>query len=470
MRNVWIIARNDLQITLQGWQSWFLLIGVPVLIIYLVGMGIQGFVQSVSPTIRIDILDWDRSPASRAFVAALADTNEPLVLCPARDFSQSMSRAESREPLENLSRAQRGMTDDMCLLAGAKLSPELAQERLSNEVTSAIITIPKGFAAALEKGDKTILNFQPGAALVAPQIAFGATQQVVTRMGGPLVAARLSSELLKARGVETGLESYAARLAEAKASWGPPPPIQVRTGVTGLNEKLILRAQLLKNGFKMSAPGITVMFVMISILGMTASLAEERILGILRRVGMMPVRQAHLLGGKLLATFLLGWFQFAVLTILGEWLGAGLGSAPLATMVVASAYVLAVTAMALALATLTRTPSQASAIATVAWVVLVPLGGAWWPLILVPSWMRTLGHLSPVAWCLDALNALVFYQGTWADVVLPSGVLVLFAALFFVVGVRRLDYHQGDLGQSARDGDRAEAAVPYFGIKTIDAE
>jgi ABC-2 type transport system permease protein len=196
---------------------------------------------------------------------------------------------------------------------------------------------------------------------------------------------------------------------------------------------------LLKNGFKMSAPSITVMFVMISILGMTQSLAEERMAGILRRVGMMPVHKAQWLGGKLLATFLVGWLQFAVLVAFGEWLGVGLGSAPLATMMVASAYVLAVTAMALALAAVARTPSQASAIATVAWVVLVPLGGAWWPLILVPPWMRTLGHLSPVAWCLDALNALVFYQGTWADALLPSSALVLFAMACFVFGVRRLD-------------------------------
>jgi ABC-2 type transport system permease protein len=275
--------------------------------------------------------------------------------------------------------------------------------------------------------------------------------------------------LAQARGIETGPQFYTARLAEAQASWGPPPPIQVKAAMTASNEKSNFDAQLMKNGFKLSTPSITVMFVMISILGMTASLAEERMAGILRRVGMMPVRESQLLGGKLLATFLLGWLQFAVLIIFGEWLGVGLGSAPLATMAVASAYVLAVTAMALALATLTRSPSQASAIATVAWVVLVPLGGAWWPLILVPPWMRTLGHLSPVAWCLDALNALIFYHGTWTDVLLPASVLVLFAAAFFIFGMRRLDYHQGDLSQPAGSSGRAQMP-PHFGIRLMQSQ
>ena len=420
-------------------------------------MGVQGFAQSATPVIRIDVLDRDNSAASKSFVAALAETNDAFVLCPG-------NLAKVAEPSQGFS--------DACQLAGAALSPELAQERLAKEVTSALITIPDGFAAALEKGDpslRTILTFQPGAALAAPEIVFGATQQVATRMGAPIVAARLSTQLANARGVETGPEFYAARLAEAQASWGPPPPIRVNATVTNPNEKLIFGAQLSKNGFKMSAPSIAVMFVMISILGMTASLAEERMAGILRRVGMMPVRKSQLLGGKLLATFLLGWVQFAVLVVFGEWLGVGLGSALLATLVVASAYVLAVTAMALALATLTRSPSQASAIATVAWVVLVPLGGAWWPLILVPPWMRTLGHLSPVAWCLDALNALIFYHGTWADVLLPSSVLVLFAAAFFIFGMRRLDYHQGDLSQPAGSSGRAQMP-PHFGIQPLDAE
>jgi ABC-2 type transport system permease protein len=438
MRKVWIIAWNDLHNTLQGWQSWLILIGIPVLIIYLVGVGAQGFAQSAQPVIRIDVLDRDDSVASRAFVLALADTNQAFVLCPAH-----------QNPI------------DICLLGGALLTPELAQGRLANEITSALITIPEGFAVALEKGNQTILTFQPGVGLVAPAIVLGGMQNVVTRMGGPIVAARLSTELVMARGVESGKEFYAARLAEAQASW-QPPPIQVQLTTTAPNEKLIFGAQLIKNGFKLSAPSITVMFVMISILGLTQSLAEERMSGILHRMGMMPVSKAQLLGGKLLATFLLGWVQFATLVIFGEWLGVGLGNEPLATTMVASAYVLAVTAMALALAALARAPSQASAIATIAWVVLVPLGGAWWPLILVPPWMRVLGHLSPVAWCLDALNALIFYQGTWSDVLAPSGVLVVFAVIFFIFSVKVLDY------QVANGSDHMRVP-PHFGTRNLDS-
>ena len=427
MRKVWTIAWNDLQIMLQNEQSWFHLLVLPALIIYLAGLGAQGLAHSALPSIRIDVLDRDASAASNAFVAALAEANTTLLICPTNN-----------DPA------------DACGLAGASLSPALAQERLANEVTFAILTIPEGFAAALEKGDEVTLVFQPGAALAAPEIAFGAVQNVVTRTGGPSVSARLSTEAVESLGIEAGPEFYAARLAEAEAAWGPvlspvegpSPPVRVVAELTQPNEGLIVGAQVLENGFKLSTPSIAVMFVMISILGMTQSLTEERMMGILRRVGMMPISKAQLLGGKLLSTCLLGLSQFVILLVFGTLLGVNFGSAPLAVILVAGAYVLAVTAMSLALATLARTPQQASGIATFAWMVLTSLGGAWWPLALVPAWMQTLGHISPVAWCLDALYALIFYQERLPDVLGSVGALLLFAVVFFTFGVKRFSYQQ----------------------------
>jgi ABC-2 type transport system permease protein len=450
MRKVRIVAWNELQLMLWSKQSWFLLLVLPALLIYLVGLGAQGFARTIPTSIRIDVLDQDNSAASRTFVAALAEVDEALLVCPAPNDPWDTCA------LRPAPGAGTGSTASEAV-AGARLSPDLARERLVDEVAFATITIPEGFAAALEAGDESTLIFQPGSSLAAPEIAFAAVQNAVTRMGGPIVAARLSTRFVESLGVKTGPEFYAARRADAEASWGPPPPVQVMAETTRPNKGQIMGAQLLENGFKLSTPSIAVMFVMISILGLTQSLAEERMVGVLQRVGMMPVSKAQLLGGKLLATYLMGVVQFGVLLAFGELLGVDLGGAPFAVFLVVMAYVLAVTAMALALAALARTPNQARASSTFTWLILVPLGGGWWPLAFVPSWMQTVGHLSPVAWCLDALNALVFFQGTLVDVLLPVGALVVFAALCFIFGVRKLDY------QPSMGGD--VKVVPYFGIQ-----
>jgi len=228
-----------------------------------------------------------------------------------------------------------------------------------------------------------------------------------------------------------------------KASWADTLPVQATTGFTQRNDKLndkqVVGVQVLENGFRLSTPSITVMFVMVSILGMTQALAEERMLGILQRLGMMPVSKAQLLGGKLLSVYVMGLFQFAILFAFGELLGVDFGRSPLAVALVAGSYVLAITALALSLAALVRTPQQATGIATLAYTVLAPLGGAWWPLSFVPVWMQTLGHISPIAWCLDAFNALIFHQGTLPDVLESVGVLLLFAVVFFVFGVKKFN-------------------------------
>ena len=435
MRKVWIIARNDLQMTLRNKQNWVLLLALPGLIIYLAGLGAQGIARVIPTSIRIDVLDQDDTATSNAFTAALSEANETLLICPADE-----------DPA------------DACALAGTLLSPALARERLVGEVTFATITIPEGFASALEKGADVTVGFQPGEALAAPEIAFLALQSVVTELGGPIVATRLSTQMAESLGIETGPDLYAARLEDTTATWAAAPPIRTTAESTQSGEGQIMAAQVVENGFKLSTPGITVMFVMVSILGLTQSLAEERMMGILQRVGMMPISRSQLLGGKLLSTYLLGLLQFAVLLVFGVLLGVGFGNAPSAVILVAGSYTLAITAMALALATLARTPQQASGIATFAYMVLAPLGGAWWPLAVVPGWMRALGHLSPVAWCLDALNALVMFQGTVADVLQPAGVLLLFAVALFVFGVKKLDYHQ----PASHHGTRA---VPYFGTQ-----
>jgi len=436
MRKLWIIAWNDLQTALQSKQNWFLLLALPALIIYLAGLGAQGVARSIPTLIRIDVLDWDHSAASRDVVAALAETSARLLICPAND-----------DPA------------DGCALAGASLSPALAEERLASKITSAIITIPEGFAEALEKGDQVILVFQSGAASIASEIAYAALQNSVIEMGGPIVAARLSTQMVESLGFGTGPELYADQLAAVKASWADALPVQATTEFTQRNDKLndkhIVGAQVLENGFRLSTPSITVMFVMVSILGMTQALAEERMLGILQRLGMMPVSKAQLLGGKLLSVYVMGLFQFAILFAFGELLGVDFGRSPLAVALVAGSYVLAITALALALAALVRTPQQATGIATFAYMVLAPLGGAWWPLTFVPVWMQTLGHISPIAWCLGAFNALIFHQGTLPDVLESVGVLLLFAVVFFVFGVKKFDYQQ-----STAQG--VTSVLPYF--------
>ncbi len=423
MHKLWIVALTDMQIRLQEKKSWLLLLALPLLIVYLAGVGARQVARSIPTTVRIDVLDEDGSAASAALIAALAGANDSLLVCPADD-----------DPT------------DACALAGASLSPALARARLADRTTVALVAIPEGFAEALDGGQETRLTFETVGTSSAAEIAFRALQNAVAERGGPVVAARLAVEMAASLGIETGPDFYRERLADAETAWWDTAPVRIVSASQQAGKAWVMGMQVMENGFKLSTPSIAVMFVMVSILAMTQSLAEERMTGIVSRVGTMPVTKAQWLGGKLLATGLLGGLQFAILLLFGVLLGVRFGSTPVAVILVTGAYVLVITALALVLSAWARTPQQASSLSTLAYMVLAPLGGAWWPLVFVPGWMRTLGHISPLAWCLDGLNALVFYQGTLGDVLEPVGALLLFAVVFFFFGMWKFRFQQMDEG------------------------
>ena len=68
------------------------------------------------------------------------------------------------------------------------------------------------------------------------------------------------------------------------------------------------------------------------------------------------------------------------------------------------------------------------------------LGGAWWPLEIVPEFMQRIGHLTPVAWVMDAFRDLLFYGGGLSAILPELAVLLGAAVLLFGVGIWRFRY------------------------------
>src|SRR5690606_25424357 len=81
---------------------------------------------------------------------------------------------------------------------------------------------------------------------------------------------------------------------------------------------------------------------------------------------------------------------------------------------------------------------QAQAIATPVAIGMGMLGGCMWPLAIVPDVMRTIGHVTPHAWAVDAWIELVYDDGGFVDVLPQLAVLAGFAVVLGTLAVRRL--------------------------------
>ena len=96
------------------------------------------------------------------------------------------------------------------------------------------------------------------------------------------------------------------------------------------------------------------------------------------------------------------------------------------------------TALTLLFATFVTSEQQAGSLLNLILLVLAPLGGAWWPLEITPTWMQTIGHVSPVAWVMEGFRSVIFRSGGLNDVVMPVLVMLGFTAVFFVLATRRI--------------------------------
>ena len=416
------IALNDLRLILKDKGIFINLVIIPIVISLAVGFanGASADPTPSAPAIRIDVIDSDRSELSESFVRRLRQANSNFVLCP-------IDQTEA----------------DACAFGNAELTPALAQERLQETTSLALIEIPQGFEAQISSGEGASIVYRANEDASAPSYILQAVNAVVQRMGGSLLAARVGTAVADDLAAlefsddadRTAFTENVRQRADALWSENLLTVDYVISDAALANEPTPQQV-----GFGQSITGIGTMYAMLAILPAAAAFLQERKNWTIQRLVTMPLTRAQILGGKLLARFAIGIVQYAIIFTFGMLLGVRFGDDPLALLLVMIAFTLCVTALTLALTTLLDNPNQAAGLTLFISLTLAPLGGAWWPLEIVPGWMRTVGHISPVAWAMDGYRSLLFYNGDLSTVIVPVLVLLGMAAVFFLFGVVRFKF------------------------------
>jgi len=195
---------------------------------------------------------------------------------------------------------------------------------------------------------------------------------------------------------------------------------------------------VLPQGFSYSAPTELVLFVFLSALGAGAAMIETRKLGMYERMSAAPVRARTIIAGEAITYFTIALAQSILIVLVGlVCFGVSWGN-PLAAAALIAVFAAVGAGAGMVAGTLFRTPEQASAIAPTVGIGLAMLGGCMWPLSIVSSTMRAIGHATPQAWAVDAWTSLLSRHGTLISIGPQLGVLSAFACAFLVVAVVRL--------------------------------
>jgi ABC-2 type transport system permease protein len=407
MNKLLSIAQNDLKVSLKEKGIWINLVVLPIILILIIGLVNGGFGGTTPKTV-VDVFDNDQSALSDQFLQSVRDLNPNVVLCP-------MDNDEA----------------DSCKLAGASPDITASQKRVTDGVISAIIEIPQGFEETLLRGEPTAIDYRSSENFSQPSILLQTVQTAVSRVSGASLAGRVSAFALTQTG---NTDITASGFYETASTFWENPPASVNFQLTGDGSTQTT------SGFSQSVPGMGSMYVMFTVLAGATSLLLERKQWTLQRLVMMPVKRWELLGGKITARFLLGMIQYAVAFGFGTLLGVKFFDNIIGILALMITFSLCMTAMAFLIATFVKTDMQAASMTLLISLTIAPLGGAWWPLEIVPDFMQVAAFATPMGWVMHGYNELMLYGGGLVDIILPVVVLLVASAIMFGLAIMRFKY------------------------------
>jgi ABC-2 type transport system permease protein len=395
MRKIFTIALYGLKQLRRERGAILLILGLPLIFTFLVGFLFRGGGES---KIKVSLVDQDKSSYSRLL---------------RRDLE-----SEKALKIESSSESK-------------------AVEAVKDGRSAAAIVVPKDFGTRLIRGQRIEARF-----LSTPQATTysAAVKEILsgslTRLSFNASTVRLTTWELQSRGLLTAgeISNEQHRIFErADKSW-KPRPIDVNYGV--LKASKVRGKQTLASGMAQASMGFTMLFVMMALVSGARGILDERKVGTLGRLLTTPTSKSTILTGKILHLFLQGVIQTTILILFGRFIfGVHWGNSVAGVVILMGAFVLASTGLGIMFSALVRTPAQMETLGTITVISMSMLGGAWWPIEIVPRYLQIAAKLIPTGWVMEGLtNMIVRGMGVQAAV-LPALVLFGFAVLFFAVGL-----------------------------------
>ncbi len=309
---------------------------------------------------------------------------------------------------------------------------ETARQLVSDGKRAGVVIIPQGFSDAITSGRPTALELivAPGGQ-TAPLLE-GMVRGVASTFSSVQTTVEVAiSEVQRATGsYDLDYEGIAKRVVAIALERLEDPPVRARITTVGSAEEEF-------NIFDQMVPGYAVMFAMFTVLSAAGGILEEKERGTFKRLLIAPIPRWSLLGGKLMAQFLTGVGQIALMFLFGALVfHVNLGSSPLGLLLVTLATCWATTSLGILLVAVIRSRKQIHPITTLIILGSSAIGGSWYPLFMMPKAVQQVARVTLVAWAMEGYNRLMILGGSLADVWVDIGVLALYGAICFGVGLR----------------------------------
>ncbi len=374
-----VIARLNMVRTFRDRMSLFFILVLPMILIVVLGMTYGGMNAA-----RVGIADEDGGPLASDLVSGMTATDIRL------DVRRYGTADELRDAVE------RGFV-------------ELG------------LVIHAGYDAALRNGGSGSLEYVAQPASVASAVRT-ALDTAIARQTALVQAARYSAT---ARGIPFDQALATARDRE-------PSVAGVGVALEAIGDQAAN-----PSGFALGAQSQVILFMFLTSMTGAVALISTRQLGIARREFSTPTSAGTIVSGEALGRFAFALFQGVFIVVASAILFGVDWIDPLATGAIIVSFALVAAGAAMLVATVVSNEHQLSAVGPALGMLLALLGGVMVPLEVFPPAMRTLSHVTPHAWAIDAFHDLLLNGGGLVRILPEVAVLLGFAAVLLALAVVR---------------------------------
>lgn len=412
MKNLWYIARKDLLQTVKDRSSLFFLLVMPLVLITVIGLAFGSFFGNGSSQIAITVAmsNQDNGPVGKAIVQAL-DINTASLKVTINQFSNAN---QVKDQVANNSNVNAGV------VIPANASNTLIAASSNGTLPKNLVQV-YSLPSTSDTRPTIIQNIVTNVLTseVAGSTAVGQVYGVCNQSGNHCAQNSLNAQ------------SIASTVGQASAQGGNSA---VQTLTAGKATSF--------NNFDQVVPGYAIFFALFGINAVAGTILQEKEDGTFRRLLIAPVQRYALLGGKLLAQFILTLAQLTVLFAVGYFaFHLTIGSWPgVIALIIGASF--ATTGLGILLVSIVKTRRQLNPVVTLVVLITSAIGGAWWPLFVEPQWMQNIAKLGVTAWAMEGLNGVMILGKDFMQIAPDVLGLLVYGLICFFVATRLFRFQE----------------------------
>lgn len=186
--------------------------------------------------------------------------------------------------------------------------------------------------------------------------------------------------------------------------------------------------------------GFAIQFLLFALSSSAAALFYERDRGIFQRILAGPVSRTQILWSKFLYGAILGLLQLSVLFAGGRILyGIDVEHHLLFLSIVALFAAAACTSFGMLIASIASTLEAASGLATFVILLMCAVGGAWFPVSLMPQLIQKFSKLTLVYWSMEGFDQVLWMDASFRELLPTLGILAAMTAVVMTISVWRFN-------------------------------